>query len=97
MSRKCPACGNTQKSIIRKIQMELPAELHLPTQYNVVSCDRCGLCYADTSARLEDYDHYYMTHNSYSGNSAGIASITVSYIEKFLEHMAGGGKDASYS
>lgn len=90
MPRKCPVCESTQSNIIKEIQMELPAELRLPWRYNVVSCENCGMCYADTSAQLEDYDHYYSIHNSYSGNSAGIASITVSHIEKFLEEEMGG-------
>lgn len=56
MSRKCPVCGSKQSDIIREIRMELPLECHLPRSYNVVSCKYCGSCYADTSARLEDYD-----------------------------------------
>lgn len=92
MSRKCPACGSTQSNIIREIQMELPLEFHLPGRYNVVVCERCGMCYADTSAQLEDYDHYYRMHNSYSGNSSGIASTAVSCIEKFLEEEMGGNR-----
>lgn len=92
MSRKCPACGRNQSNIIREIRMELPMECHLPRRYNVVSCKCCGACYADTSARLEDYDHYYRTNNSYSGNSSGIASTAVNCIEKFLEEEMGGVK-----
>lgn len=90
MSRKCPVCGSKQSDIIREIRMELPLECHLPRSYNVVSCKYCGSCYADTSARLEDYDHYYRTNNSYSGNSSGIASTAVNCIEKFLETEMGG-------
>lgn len=92
MSRKCPSCGSKQPDIIKEIRMELPLEYHLPRRYNVVSCKCCGSCYADTSARLEDYDHYYRTNNSYSGNSSGIASTTVDCIEKFLEEEMGGMK-----
>lgn len=92
MSRKCPTCGSTQPNIIREIRMELPMECRLPRSYNVVSCKCCGTCYADTSAQLEDYDHYYRTNNSYSGNTSGIASTAVNCIEKFLEEEMRGGE-----
>lgn len=46
--------------------MTLPENIPLPDQYDVVSCARCGFCYADTSATKEDYDIYYTNYNSYS-------------------------------
>ena len=32
----------------------------------MVYCEKCGFCYADTLATLEDYDNYYNNYNYYS-------------------------------
>jgi len=49
--------------------MQLPAGILLPNEYQIVSCARCGGCYANTSTAQADYDHYYSTYNNYSGQS----------------------------
>lgn len=71
MNRACPVCGGKSGEVIRKIHMTLPEDLPLPSQYDVVSCVRCGFCYADTSATQEDYDAYYVNYNSYSEEEIG--------------------------
>ena len=67
MSRPCPVCGNMLYEKIRSIHMILPQNIPLPDQYDIVSCKRCGFCYANTSARQTDYDVYYSVYNTYSG------------------------------
>jgi len=47
--------------------MILPAKYCLPESYNIVSCNQCGFCYADTSATMENYNNYYEQCNVYSG------------------------------
>jgi len=47
--------------------MQLPTGISLPNEYQIVSCARCGGCYANTSAVQADYDHYYSVYNNYSG------------------------------
>lgn len=47
--------------------MEIPQLYQLPREYDVVSCNDCGFCYADTNACQEDYDVYYANYNTYSG------------------------------
>lgn len=66
MERICPVCGSEQSDVIRQIRMIVPKNVPLPNQYDIVSCTRCGFCYADTSATKEDYDTYYTNYNNYS-------------------------------
>lgn len=67
MRKECPICGSKVSTLLKTVQFALPEYFHLPNQYDVVACDRCGCCYAATEASLEDYDHYYSHCNFYSG------------------------------
>lgn len=62
-NRNCLVCGNNSSNILRKINMKIPKEYHLPDSYNVVVCEKCGMVYADTSASMADYDWYYANCN----------------------------------
>lgn len=64
--RFCPICSNDTITKLQKIEMDLMSEIKLPKVYDVVCCERCGFCYADTSASKEDYDFYYKNCNVYS-------------------------------
>jgi len=59
-------CNNNRVNIIKKISFDIPPEFSLPNNYNVVSCVECGFSYADTHAKMEDYDKYYSGFNVYS-------------------------------
>lgn len=65
--RVCPICGGDDVEFIKKVEMNLPKEYHLPAEYDIVVCSKCGFCYADTNAEQEDYDIYYSQCNVYSG------------------------------
>ena len=65
--RICPACGNNDGEAIYTIKMAIPPEIKLDDEYDIVSCNRCGCCYADTGATAEAYNDYYSNHNYYSG------------------------------
>lgn len=79
--RICPACGNNSAEILHNISMDLPEGIRLDHSYNIVCCDTCGNCYADTSASASDYDDYYTNHNIYGNgwqyNSSGIYDFSV--------------------
>lgn len=75
MMRNCPICGSGKSEAIKRIYMTLPEGIALPGQYDIVSCSECGFCFADTSAKKEDYDAYYMLYNSYSGGKENEESI----------------------
>ena len=67
MRKECPICGSKTKTLLKTVRFAVPEYFHLPNQYDVVSCDQCGCCYAATEASLGDYDHYYSQCNFYSG------------------------------
>lgn len=76
--RICEICGNsTQLQVLYHVKLCLPNEVKLPSQYDVVACDVCGYCYADTLASLEDYENYYTKHNYYSSTVVSDVSSNV--------------------
>jgi len=66
--------------------MTLPKGISLPKQYDIVACAKCGFCYANTSAKKEDYNSYYTVYNNYSGFQ-GNESLNVKFpiIQKLVE------------
>lgn len=66
VKRICPICGCIRAEVITQILMDLPKYYNLPKNYSVVSCEKCGFCYADTEATKEDYDNYYKNCNNYN-------------------------------
>ena len=65
--RKCPVCGNSKEmDIIKNISFKIPMEYGLPNSFNIISCDDCGFCYADTPADESAYSNYYTNYNVYS-------------------------------
>lgn len=63
--RNCPICGCKINSRIFSVHMKMADEMRLPDWYDVVECDYCGFCYADTEATAEDYQYYYENNNVY--------------------------------
>ncbi len=73
-NRACEVCGNDRElSDIKKIRYYLPVTYKIPSEYDIVSCEKCGFCYANVLASLSDYDDYYMRHNSYCKEILGKA------------------------
>lgn len=74
-TRICPVCCEKQSNVIKRIDMKIPENYHLPEHYNVVECQRCGFVYADTTATMEDYDWYY-THCNFYGDDSKDDNLT---------------------
>ncbi|MEG0778175.1 MAG: class I SAM-dependent methyltransferase [Oscillospiraceae bacterium] len=65
--RFCEVCGEDEKlHSLKKIKFYLPKTYKIQSEYQVVCCDTCGFCYADTLSTIEDYDDYYSNYNFYS-------------------------------
>lgn len=79
--RKCPACLGQNGSALYTNHMKFSEGINFPETYDIVCCDVCGMCYADTSATAEDYDEYYKRHNYYGAgwqfNSSSECDYTV--------------------
>ena len=67
-ARLCPVCEGTLAGVLRHQPFTLPAGHVLPDAYDVVCCEGCGFCYADTPARQTDYDRYYAEFSKYEDN-----------------------------
>ena len=88
-SRCCPVCGCRIVNRIFSLRMRLD-DLGLSNEYNVVSCDYCGMCYANTTATESDYDRYYQASNAYGGLPTAIDVKKPGYmaIEEIIERFA---------
>ncbi len=68
LNRECPGCRNkSDGKIVSTIKMAIPEGVNLADEYDIVTCSKCGTCYADTSSTAEDYNDYYCNHNYYGG------------------------------
>ena len=85
MNRCCPVCGEHKQMKIEHISMQTPGEYHLPDNYDVVVCEKCGMVYADTSASMEDYDWYYTNCNFYGDDTKDDGSQRYEWMEELLE------------
>lgn len=85
--RACPVCGGTEKRKIREIHMSVPLDYRLPSGYDVVVCDGCGMAYADTDASMGDYDWYYAHCNFYGDDSKDDNSTRYEMVEGLLEEF----------
>jgi SAM-dependent methyltransferase len=72
--RNCPICNNSTGKTLHTQHFSLPDKSILPNVYDVVSCENCGFCYADSTASQEDYDKYYNEMSKYEDNNTGTGS-----------------------
>jgi len=63
--RPCPVCDATQVEVLHQQLFVTPQACSLPGAYDVVSCGRCGMVYADTAACQADYDVFYRDMSKY--------------------------------
>ena len=86
VSRNCPVCGCRVVEELFPINLDL-CNTPLPDHYNVVACDYCGMCYADTSASLQDYEQYYCEYNYYGGHPGNIKAEEQSRFAEIETHL----------
>ena len=56
--RLCPICQGQAASYLLTMHFALPDKSPLPSQYDLLVCQRCGSGFADSDANVEDYDEY---------------------------------------
>lgn len=66
LNRSCPVCSNSEGTVLKKVRFYLPDNCPLPSEYDVVSCTKCGFTYADSAATQSEYNNYYSSFNNYS-------------------------------
>lgn len=64
--------GNIRK-VIRRITLNISPEMekkcNYPNHYDLVSCENCGMLFADIGVTKEDVDNYYVNCNMYDNKS----------------------------
>lgn len=68
LTRSCPLCNATQGEILKSVKMISINRLPIPSEYDVVVCEKCGFCFADADATQTDYNTYYRDYNVYSNS-----------------------------
>jgi len=69
--RNCPICNQINGKILHTQHFSLPDKSILPKVYDVVSCENCGFCFADSPASQADYDKYYNEMSKYEDKNTG--------------------------
>lgn len=64
-NRPCPICSTRSVVVLHEMNFELPDTSPLPRQYRVVSCQACGMVYADSVATQQNSDLYYEQFSKY--------------------------------
>ena len=64
-NRPCPICESLKVDVLHEINFELPASSPLPSNYRIVSCEICGMVYADNKSSQNNYDKYYEQFSKY--------------------------------
>lgn len=72
--RRCPVCGCSMGSVLYSPNFELSTGNPLPRTYEVVACESCGFCFADTPATQEVYDTYYAQMSKYADGKSSTGS-----------------------
>lgn len=65
LQRPCPVCRNITGELLHTQKFVLPEKHTLSSQYDIVTCKKCGFVYADIPAKQETYDKYYAEMSKY--------------------------------
>jgi SAM-dependent methyltransferase len=70
MKRPCPVCDSDSSTLLVKRRFAKLSDA-LIDGYNVVSCDRCGFCFADDLPGQDEFDTYYQRQSKYEFDNRG--------------------------
>lgn len=59
--RPCPVCEGRNKNFIKQIQLVVPDDFILPSEYEIVACGHCGFVYNDVP-NSRSFDEYYANY-----------------------------------
>ena len=66
LQRMCPVCDHDIGVLIHQQRFAILNQHPLANGYEVVSCARCGMGFADTSAAQAEYDRFYAEESKYA-------------------------------
>ena len=63
--RPCPVCHGSGNDYLTTLNFALPDGSPLPSEYDLIVCQRCGTGYADSASTQNDYATYYRFFSKY--------------------------------
>lgn len=88
IQRICPICQSPFAEYLHRQEFVLPSGYGLPSGYDLVSCNKCGLVYADTLATQDDYHQYYELLSKYESSELSTGSGVAKYDGERLRDFA---------
>ncbi len=88
LSRSCPICSETRGDVLHRQEFCVFEDYPLPASYDVVSCVKCGMVYADTPAPQSHYDEFYAACSIYQHPAESSAGSTPAWDLARLEEAA---------
>lgn len=92
MVRRCPVCGTPESEKLMHIEMEIPDNVCLPKNYDVVACNKCGFAYAKLEGVTQkNYNEYYSKNNDYSDEKIRIKfnkELDLARMELIKKHIS---------
>ncbi len=89
LHRPCPVCECHSGQVLHSQRFTLSEGHPLHDQYEVVACDVCGFCFADTSVSQPAYDAYYSAMSKYADGSTSTGSGVSLWDAARLDQLAG--------
>lgn len=90
--RPCPVCGCFSGQVLHTQHFILSKDHPLQDHYDVVACDACGFCFADTPISQTAYDAYYSSMSKYADNAtstgAGVSEWDAGRLVQLAGHVA---------
>jgi len=86
--RPCPSCLGTECVALHEQRFILPEQHPLTSGYTVVSCEHCGLVYADIGASQEQFDEFYELSSKYEDAQTGTGGGLTSWDQNRLRDTA---------
>ena len=89
LDRPCPVCGCPAGQVLHIQRFTLSEGHPLQDRYEVVACDACGFCFADTPVTQPAYDAYYSSMSKYADGTTSTGAGLSLWDAGRLEQLAG--------
>ena len=93
LHRPCPVCECPSGRVLHTQRFTLSEGHPLQDHYEVVACDSCGFCFADTAVSQPAYDAYYSAMSKYADGAtstgAGSSPWDAGRLDQLADHVAG--------
>jgi SAM-dependent methyltransferase len=90
VKRSCPCCNSKERKSIYSQVFESFSEGSLLSGYEIVSCDSCGMVFADNIPEQYVFDKYYSEMSKYESpnHKAGVEIKDVEIYKKIVDFLA---------